>query len=347
MAIVFSEISYFKDPSPASLPPDHQAFLLSLAGPTVIDITGQDPGRCRVITSLLHGNEPSGLIAIHRWLTAGVTMPKPTTNIRFIIASTEAASLPPLLSHRYLPEGKDLNRCFGSGKNSGYYLRANLIADAVSQVSPEIVVDLHNTSGSGPAFAVCHGITANVLSLSSFFCETVILSAIRLGALLEQDFSCPVITVECGGCHDELAHELAYEGICHLLACETTRYFHQEREVEVVYQPHRLRLKPGINLSYGGHDSGEAGVRLKTDIEQYNFSGARRGEVLGWLDADGLDNLVLTDEQGQDIIGEYFTSSANQLLCATDMRIFMATGIKDIAVNDCLFYVIKTADAKG
>ncbi|WDD99395.1 succinylglutamate desuccinylase/aspartoacylase domain-containing protein [Thalassomonas actiniarum] len=342
MAIVFNEIGYFKDPSPGSLPPDYQEFLLSLAGPTVIDISGQDTSRCRVITSLLHGNEPSGLIAIHRWLTSADKLVKPITNIRFILGSPEAASLAPLLSHRYLPGGKDLNRCFGSGKNSGYYLRANLIADAISQVSPEIVVDLHNTSGSGPAFAVCHGITANVLSLSSFFCETIILSAIRLGALLEQDFSCPTITVECGGCNDEFAHELAYEGICHILACETTRYFHQEREVEVVYQPHRLRLREDINLSYGGQNSGFHGVTLKADIEQYNFTGARKGEVLGWLDHNRLNNLQLTDEHGTDIIGEYFCVSGHRLLCAADMRIFMATTIKDIAINDCLFYVIKT-----
>ncbi|WDE12177.1 succinylglutamate desuccinylase/aspartoacylase domain-containing protein [Thalassomonas haliotis] len=340
MAIVFSEISYFKDPSPGSLPMDYQTFLLSLAGPTVIDITGQDASRCRVITSLLHGNEPSGFIAIHRWLTSETR--KPATNIRFIIASTEAACLSPLFSHRYMPGGKDLNRCFGSRENSGYYLRARLIADAINRVSPEIVVDLHNTSGSGPAFAACHGINANVLSLTSFFCETIILSAIRLGALLEQDFSCPTITVECGGCNDELAHELAYEGICHILTCETTRYFHQEREVEVVYQPHRLRLKGDINLSYGGQYSGAPGLTLKAAIEQYNFTGARRGEVLGWLDHLGLDNLQLTDEQGKDIIGEYFSVSGHQLLCATEMRIFMATAIRDIAINDCLFYVIKT-----
>jgi len=345
MAIDFGDIRYMKDPAPGALPGSCQAFLLSLAAPVVIDITGEDTSRCRVIVSLLHGNEPSGLIAIHRWLVSSAKLPKPTTNIRFILGSPEAASLPPLFSHRYLPGGKDLNRCFGSGQNTGYYRRAGLIAGAIAEVSPEVVVDLHNTSGSGPAFAVCHGITANVLSLSSFFCETIILSAIRLGALMEQDFSCPVITVECGGCQDEFAHELAYEGIYHLLTCETTRYFHQEREVEIVYQPHRLKLKGHQMLSYAGQNLELPGVTLKAGIEQYNFSGAGRGEVLGWLDHNGLDNLQLLDEHGEELVHEYFSVSGHQLVCAADLRIFMATAIKDIAINDCLFYVIKTTDS--
>ena len=106
MAIDFSDIRYLKDPAPGALPGDYRAFLLSLAATTVIDITGEDTARCRVITSLLHGNEPSGFIAMHRWLVSAAKLPKPTTNIRFILGSPEAASLMPLFSHRYLAGGQ-------------------------------------------------------------------------------------------------------------------------------------------------------------------------------------------------------------------------------------------------
>ena len=79
MEIDFSEINYLVDPDEQTLKADYEQFLLSLTGPTVIDITGLDTTKCRVITHLLHGNEPSELIAIHRWLTTSDTIRlKPT-----------------------------------------------------------------------------------------------------------------------------------------------------------------------------------------------------------------------------------------------------------------------------
>ena len=127
MNIDFSDIEYLKNPNGITLKADFKQFLLSLDVPTVIDISGKDQNRCRVIVTLLHGNEPSGLIAIHRWLTSHKELPTPETNIRFIICSVEAANATPLLSHRILEGGIDINRCFGSDNNKGYYQRAKII----------------------------------------------------------------------------------------------------------------------------------------------------------------------------------------------------------------------------
>ncbi|MBA6376000.1 hypothetical protein H4J64_12340, partial [Colwellia sp. BRX8-2] len=96
MDIDFDEITYLKNPGSLLLKADYIQFLMTLTGPTVIDITGSDQDKCRVFTTLLHGNEPSGLIAMHRWLTANEQLPLPTTNVRFIICSVEAANISPL-----------------------------------------------------------------------------------------------------------------------------------------------------------------------------------------------------------------------------------------------------------
>ncbi|MBL4899886.1 MAG: hypothetical protein JKX76_09635, partial [Colwellia sp.] len=98
MEIDFSELTYLQDPNRLDLHADYEQFLLSMIGPTVIDITGLDTKRCRVITTLLQGSEPSGLIALHRWLTTRDVNKLPQTNLRFIICSVEAACVKPLLS---------------------------------------------------------------------------------------------------------------------------------------------------------------------------------------------------------------------------------------------------------
>ena len=340
MEIDFNDIEYLTNPDPVTLKADFQQFLLSLDVPTVIDITGKDAHRTRVITTLLHGNEPSGLIAIHRWLTQDAKLPIPQTNMRFIFVSVEAANASPLMSHRYLSDGLDINRCFGSGLDHGYFQRANLIAKAIADVNPEAVVDLHNTSGSGPAFAVSPLISTRGLTLTSFFCDTIILSSIELGALMEQNFDCPVITVECGGSNDEQAHAVAYQGISDLAQCHCLDSYQQKSPVDIVYKPLRMQLTPHVNLSYANHYEGSSGVTLSAKIEQFNYGSARKGQMLGWLDEHGLSNLQLLNGAEENVIEQFFTLRDNQLVCATHLRIFMATAMHEIAVNDCLFYVV-------
>ncbi|WP_206485693.1 succinylglutamate desuccinylase/aspartoacylase family protein [Thalassotalea sp. G2M2-11] len=346
MNIDFNDIEYLTDPDEITLKADSQQFLLSLAVPTVIDIKGKQPDRCRVIITLLHGNEPSGLIAIHRWLTTEFPEGQPETNLRFIIASVEAANASPLLTHRYLDGGMDLNRCFGSSHDHEYYQRANLIEQAIRDVNPEAVIDLHNTSGSGPAFAVSPLISAESLTLTSFFCDFIILSNIKLGALMEQDFGCPTITIECGGTNDEQAHEVAFSGITKIAKCPCLSNCHQQKQVDVVYKPLRLKVKPHRSLSYSTHNEGYYGVTLTSRIEQFNFGGARQGQLLGWLDEHGLENLELINDVNENVIERYFTVRDSQLVCRTNMRIFMATTDKNIALSDCLFYIVQLPSAE-
>ncbi|GHF91239.1 succinylglutamate desuccinylase/aspartoacylase domain-containing protein [Thalassotalea marina] len=340
MDIDFTDIEYLKNPDSITLKADFQQFLLSLDVPTIIDITGINTHKTRVITTLLHGNEPSGLIAIHRWLTQDSELPTPETNIRIIIVSVEAANASPRLSRRYLTNGLDINRCFGSHLDHGYFKRANLIAKAIADVKPEAVVDLHNASGSAPAFAVSTLISTRCLSLASFFCDTIILSSLSLGTLTEQNFDCPTVTIECGGAKDEQAHTVAFQGIKALADCPDLDLYQQKNPVDIVYKPLRMKLKSHVELTYADQDEGNSGVTLSNKIEQFNFGSARKGQMFGWLDEQGLDNLELINEAGANVINDFFTTRENQLVCATHLRIFMATTNIEIATKDCLFFVV-------
>jgi hypothetical protein len=346
MDIEFDEITYLKNPDSIVLKADYIQFLMSLTGPTVIDITGRDEDKYRVFTTLLHGNEPSGLIAMHRWLTTNDKLPKPTTNVRLIICSVEAANIAPLFSRRYLDGGKDINRCFTDDNtvNCGFCKRALLIERAIKEVDPEVIVDLHNCAGSGPAFAVAPVITPEALSITSYFCQTIILSGLQLGALMERKFNCPMITVKCGGSNDEQAHHIAYQGLKQLTLHDKTINFQQSRDVDVIYKPLRLELKPHTSFSYGNHDEGFMGVCLKSNIEQLNYGISRKEQMLGWVDDKGLDNFILLNEHGENVIEDYFSCRKNILTCAVDLRIFMATNNESIVLSDCLFYVIKVTN---
>lgn len=353
MEIDFNEINYLQDPSWQDLHASYEHFLLSMTGPTIIDITGLNPNKCRVITTLLQGNEPSGLIALHRWLTSRDTNELPKTNLRFIICSVEAACVRPLLSKAFIDGSKNINRCFGNGvldetqigQQKGYYDRAQLIKDAIAEVKPEVVIDLHNTASPCPTFAVSSVITTDTISLTAFFSQTLILSNLRLGSLIEQNFSCPSILIECGGRIDEQAHEVAYAGICHIANYEYIDNA-QQKSVEIIYLPFRLKVKESINLSYAERDEGYSGVTLKKNIDCFNFGGANQGEMIGWIDGNGLENLQLLNNHGCNVIDDYFYIRENQLVCKQNLRLFKATSDKEAALNDCLFYVVKQMNNK-
>src|SRR5690606_38601466 len=61
-------LDYLNNPSPQALGRSPLEWLNRLERPTVVRVAGRDPSRTRAMATLLHGNEPSGLFAIHRWL---------------------------------------------------------------------------------------------------------------------------------------------------------------------------------------------------------------------------------------------------------------------------------------
>src|SRR5690606_33627744 len=173
-------INPFATPWPAQ-PED---WLAALPGPSLIHLHGADPTRVRVLVTLLHGNEPSGLIATHQWLREGREAVESTlaTDLVLILASVEAARTPPRYSHRHLPGQRDLNRCFRAPWHDAPGRLAQAILAELVALGPEAVIDLHNTSGRSPAFAVAALDDQRHRTLAGMFCDHMIVTDLRLGA---------------------------------------------------------------------------------------------------------------------------------------------------------------------
>ena len=94
---------FIRDPDVATAGDNVEAFLRQLGGPACLFFTGQDRARTRALVTLLHSNEPSGAIALRRWLKSGR---RPAVNVVCVVASVAAALAPPLFSHRMLPRAQ-------------------------------------------------------------------------------------------------------------------------------------------------------------------------------------------------------------------------------------------------
>lgn len=333
--------SYFNEKDFVGIAQTPLDFLTQLDGLCVFDMQGKDTKRTRVITTLIHGNEPSGFNAIHKLISEKI---KPAVNMRFIICNTEAAKLSPEFSHRYLHSGFDLNRYFSESNqqvdnkdNSAIIQRAQQIKQAVKEVKPEAVIDLHNTSGLSPAFGVAIDQNDQTLDLISLFTNKVILTGLRVGAIMEQDFQAPIVTIECGGAGQIQSHQLAYEGLLKFVT-EVNIFDRHACQVEIHQHPCRVELKPHVSVVFGDAYIPSSEVTLRLDAEQLNDKLTKQGEVIGWYKGEENLPFMVKNEQGIDQAEAMFGLQGNCIVTKRPLQIFMATTNVNIAINDCLFY---------
>lgn len=328
-----------RNPGPEELGDHAEAFLERLAGPACLLIEGEDTGRTRALVTLLHGNEPSGVYALHRWLRSAE---RPAVNMLCIVASVEAALTAPRFSHRFVPGGRDLNRCFRAPFEGEEGALAQEILALLQLHRPEAVIDMHNTSGSGPAFGVCTFMDRQHDALVSLFTQRLIISNLGLGALMDiSEHSFPTVTVEVGGREDEHAHALAYEGLVrYSSAAQVLCPGDTDWGLELLHDPIRLELQPDVTLTYAEHRCPTHQLTLRPDIEHLNFGAVSPDTPLGWLRSDPQTVFVARDASGRCAVDKLVRIEGGGLYPAQPLKLFMITGNAGIARSDCLFYAV-------
>lgn len=310
-------------------------FLENLQRPTWITLPGSDMSRSRAVVTLLHANEPSGLRALHHLLKRNI---QPATNLGILVASVEAALYPPAFSHRYLPNEKDLNRCFGNPSSSNQSLLANHILEILRDFQPEAVVDTHNTSGHSDVFAVAANSSLATHQVCQLFTHKLVEINQSMGTLIEQKLGCPIVTVEFGGFLDPNSDRSAISSIEQFVT--RSQIFNTEPEhVKVLPNPLRLEVTKQCNLQYASTVEGSAHLTMFNTIDQLNFRSLASGTALGWLEESHFDKLKVLNRNQQNIADELFQDINGVLSTRIPMTIFMATTDPNIASDDCLLYL--------
>lgn len=329
-------------PASSELPEDAAEFLEWLGGPTSIHVRGRDPSRVRVATTLLHGNEPSGLRALLAWLRSGS---EPAVDTRLIVASVEAARKSPGFAHRMLPGQRDLNRCFHGPFDDPQGALAAEIVREIRDAAPEALIDIHNNTGHNPAYGVGVEITAEAMALVTRFGSAFVGSHLRLGALMEVVRDIPSVTVEVGRTGDPTADAVALRGLTRFLG-DATLEAEPGVEMRVLVTPMRVCVRKGASLvvSDAPPDAEHpADLVVRADLDRHNFERVEPGTLLGWVRA-GTRPLELLDEDGRDRADFYFESRDGALLARRPIIPIMITTDPAVAAADCLFYVVRERD---
>ena len=313
-------------------------FLEALGGPCWIVVKGTGSGKPRAITTLLHGNEPSGFRAMRHWLASD---PQPPVDIHVCVASVDAARTSPVFTWRERKGGRDLNRAFRAPYEGPEGKLAKEILDRLLELDPEALVDLHNTSGSGPAFGLAAVVDDQHKRLSSFFSESMVRMGSALGTLVEATVDkFPSLIVECGGVPDSESDTTALRGIQAFAEAESLWAGPPSQAAEFYEKPIRIKIREGLRLVYSGAKAEDADLTLRDDIDRLNHGLTDVGELLGWLGPKGFDALLPEGPAGGPPLDSLLRERDGRIETACEMKILLATTRADIGVSDCLFYII-------
>lgn len=323
-------------PAAGAVGDDYLAFLQQLKGPTWITVEGRDNSRSRAIVTLLHGNEPSGLKAVHRLLREEI---KPATNLVIAVVSVTTAQHPPVLSHRFLPDEEDMNRCFNPPVDSNQRRLARDLLTRLRSLQPEAVVDTHNTSGHSLPFAVTLRDDELTRQVAQLFTRRMVVIDQALGTLIEQrEGHCPIVTVEFGGFSDPEADQLAHASLEEFVTRE--QLFDAPADpIQVLKHPLRLELREAHELHYASTVQDSADITMFNTVDQLNFARITPGTPLGWLGKGGLAALQVLSATGEDLTQTYFTGDKGFITARLPMTLFMATTDAYVAQQDCLLYL--------
>lgn len=325
------------DPAAAEVGDTVAAFLDRLDGPVAIRLSGHEPGRCRAVVTLLHGNEPSGVRALHAHLRAGV---RPRTDTWCIVAAVAAARLPPGFAHRMLPGGRDLNRCFTVPDPSSEGRLAAAILAQLQSARPEAIVDLHNNSGRNPPYGVGTGVDPLRLRLTALFAERYVYSDIALGSLMEAAGAiAPTVTIECGRAGDPAADAIAHAGLARFLAAEQLEHIVLP-PLHLFAHPVRVCVVPGTRLAFADGPVGGADLTLARDVDRHNFEELPAGTPIGWLGTPSRWPLEARTSNGGDLSHALFALRDTALCTRQPLTPIMMTTDPVAAATDCLFYAV-------
>lgn len=318
---------------------DTTALLECLPGPTLIRVPGVDASRTRVVVTLLHGNEPSGLRAMQAWLRSQT---QPRVNAMLLIGNVAAALASPGFAHRLVPGGRDLNRCFRPPFEGPEGRLAQDILEAIRGETCEALVDLHNNTGHNPPYGVGTRIDSKRFAITRLFADTHVHTELRLGSLMEAtEDDVPGVSIEVGRAGDEAADAVALAGLRRFLSADEIDAAEQIDTMRVLDATLRVRLGRGLRVAFAEVPVAGVDLTVLPDIDRHNFREIGAGSRIGWLGSPDGWPIEAQDPSGRDRSRELFVNRGSELLVRRSLIPIMMTTDARIAAADCLFYVVR------
>lgn len=312
-----------------------------LPGPTLFDLPGRDPHPLFVST-LLHGNEYSGLDAMQAVLRRHAARGLPRS-LLFFVGNVRAAAA----NLRTLAGELDYNRVW-PGTLSPAAPQAEMarwVYDYAARRKPFASVDIHNNTGFNPHYSCVTKLEPKFIALAQLFSRIVVHFQRPVGTQAAAFAElCPAITVECGKAGAGSATEHAIELIEACLSiAQLPDHAPAPHDVDLLRTYAIVKPPAGASFSF---DGAPADFMFRSDIDHLNFSELEPGVSFG-RSAGGARLDVLPGD-GEDVQpGDYFRYESGRILLSRTAIPAMLTVDPRAVTQDCLCYLMHRIGMDG
>ncbi len=312
-----------------------------LPGPTLIHIAGRDP-QPLFVSTLLHGNEYSGLDAIQKVLRrhAGRGLHR---SLLLFIGNIRAAAA----NVRTLSGERDYNRVWPgtlypddplasmAGQVYDYAARRNLFAS----------IDIHNNTGFNPHYACVRKLEPKFIALAQLFSRIVVHFQRPVGTQAAAFANlCPAITVECGKAGVGSATEHAVELVeAALSISHLPDHPPAPHDVDLLRTYAIVRPPAGASFSF---DGAPADFMFRPDIDRMNFSELEPGASFGAARM-GMRLEILPGDNEDHQPEEYFSYDGGEIRLTRSTLPAMLTLDPRAVKEDCLCYLMHRIGMDG
>jgi succinylglutamate desuccinylase len=307
-----------------------------LPEPTLIHLSGKQPAPL-FVSVLLHGNEPTGLMAIQLLLKKYKDKQLPRSLSLFFGNVTAAEQ-----NLRRLESQPDYNRIW-PGTEFSDCPETEMAKEIVSIMKKRDVfasVDIHNNTGLNPHYACINNLDNQFLQLASLF-GRLIVYFIRPKGVQSAAFAqiCPAVTLECGrpGQQHGVEHAFEYLNSClHLI--ELPQHQILPQDIDLFHTVAQVKIDDKLNFSFNQVD---ADLLLNEDLERMNFTEVSPGTVLGTSKNNTTMPLIAKDEYGNDVTNNFFSFQNGELQINRLTMPSMLTLDERVIKQDCLCYLME------
>ncbi len=304
-----------------------------LEKPSLIHLQGKEPEPL-FISTLLHGNETTGLYAVQKLLRRyqGRTLPR---SISIFVGNIKAAEA----GVRRLDQQVDYNRIW-PGTHQHYLAEAHMVqqvTDIMRQMKVWASVDIHNNTGKNPHYACINKLQQSFMSLAGLFSETLVYfttpKGVQSSAFAEL---CPSVTLECGLSGEEAGIDHVLNYLQSVLDCEDLTSY-TNTDLNLFHTVARVKIPEGY--SFGFDD--DATINLLPEIENYNFCELDAGIVLARVEPGSSAFLQAFDDDEREVGREFFEYTGEKILLKKPVMPAMLTMDTQVIRQDCLCYLME------
>lgn len=307
-----------------------------LPEPTLIHLPGKHPAPL-FVSVLLHGNEPTGFMALQLLLKKYQDKQLPRS-LSVFFGNVTAASC----NLRRLDKQPDYNRIWPGTElpDCAETALAQEIFAVMKRRNVFASVDVHNNTGLNPHYACINSLDNPFLQLASLF-GRLIVYFIRPKGVQSDAFAqiCPSVTLECGRPDQQhgLEHALEFLNSC-LRLTELPQHQILPQDIDLFHTVAQVKIDERVNFSFTQADTD---LLLNEDLERMNFTEISSGTILGTVKNNAAMPLVAKDEHGNDVTDLFFSLENDQLQINRLTMPSMLTLDERVIRQDCLCYLME------